>query len=403
MPSFTSLVDQMAADPDDSAIDRVVRQSAESGVSDAEIAHLAVRLAQSGSILEAGTYGARADIASTGGPSSLSTLVCPLFLRAAGYTVPKLGVPGRPAGGVDALAQVPGYRIDLSTDEVRDVLVKAGYAHFLALTHFAPLDGRMFARRKDAGLIAIPALVIASIMAKKIAVGVQHAGLDVRVAPHGSFGSTWDEARGNAQRFCRCARILGMRAVCFLTDGSMPYQPFIGRGESLLALLLIMDGRASPHIEAHVDECDSMARGLTPVASYSPVERRELRHHFELNLSAQGATFEAFRRYSLHVQDAHDTVIRAPDDGYLDVDMGLLRDAIVKRQRFLATDSIPFPDPCGVIMQKSAGEYVRKGEPVATVRTSSGERTTFAAEVITAFRGTSEPRSRRPMEDIADA
>ncbi len=67
-----------------------------------------------------------ADVASTGGPSSLSTLLSPLFLRAGGAVVPKLGVPGRPAGGIDCLAQIPGYRTELSAQEVEgdDKIVK---------------------------------------------------------------------------------------------------------------------------------------------------------------------------------------------------------------------------------------------------------------------------------------
>ncbi len=52
-----------------------------------------------------------ADVASTGGPTSLSTLICPLFLRAAGAVVPKLGVPGRPAGGIDSSLKFPATSI----------------------------------------------------------------------------------------------------------------------------------------------------------------------------------------------------------------------------------------------------------------------------------------------------
>lgn len=99
-----------------------------------------------------------ADVASTGGPSSLSTLLAPLFLREGGAIVPKLGVPGRPAGGIDCLAQIPGYHSTLTPEEVEAVLASGGYAHFLAAGEMAPLDGRMFRLRQDCGAQAVPTL-----------------------------------------------------------------------------------------------------------------------------------------------------------------------------------------------------------------------------------------------------
>jgi pyrimidine-nucleoside phosphorylase len=101
-------------------------------------AELATILATSGERLSVG--GAIvADVASTGGPASLSTLLAPLFLRAAGAIVPKLGVPGRPAGGIDCLAQIPGYRTELSLREIEGIVERSGYAHFLAKGEMAPL------------------------------------------------------------------------------------------------------------------------------------------------------------------------------------------------------------------------------------------------------------------------
>src|SRR5690348_1284014 len=69
-------------------------------VTDADLASLSSTLARSGEQKRFPSNVHTADIASTGGPSSLSTLLGPLYLRALGFHVPKLGVPGRPAGGI---------------------------------------------------------------------------------------------------------------------------------------------------------------------------------------------------------------------------------------------------------------------------------------------------------------
>lgn len=60
-----------------------------------------------------------------------------------GYIVPKLGVPGRPAGGLDVLVQIPGYRTSLSGKQVAAVIEACGYAHFEAKT-IAPMDNEFF-------------------------------------------------------------------------------------------------------------------------------------------------------------------------------------------------------------------------------------------------------------------
>ena len=152
-----------------------------------EMRRLAVALAESGTRLVLPEGRTTADVASTGGPASLSTLLCPLYLRDLGFVVPKLGVPGRPAGGIDVLAQVPGYQVELDATEMFRVLDRCGYAHFLAGPEFAPLDAALFRYRQKAGAQNVTALAVASILAKKIACGLNLAGLDVRVAPHGEF------------------------------------------------------------------------------------------------------------------------------------------------------------------------------------------------------------------------
>ena len=117
----------------DGQLRRLVFASIAGDLDDAAIVDLAQTLANSGAILDLGAR-ETGDVASTGGPSSLSTVLCPLFLRAQGKIVPKLGIPGRPAGGIDTLGIIPGYETELSLSRVLQVLDTCGYAHFAAGT-----------------------------------------------------------------------------------------------------------------------------------------------------------------------------------------------------------------------------------------------------------------------------
>jgi thymidine phosphorylase len=312
-----------------------------------------------------------ADVASTGGPSSLSTLLCPLFLRAAGLEVPKLGVPGRPAGGIDCLLQIVGYRAILNDVQLAVAMDEAGYAHFLASGRYAPMDARVFKLRQQHGFQEVPTLVAASLLSKKLAVGVLTAGLDVRVAPHGNFGKTMAEAQENAELFAQAARLLGISARPLLTDGSVPYQSYIGRSEALAALDDVFSGVADRWLLQHVETCRRLAMAAVPAESASLIEKsraEDLYRAFLGNIVAQGTNEIAFKNAVTKVRGANVLELRAAADGEVQVSLELIRRALVAAQVQAATVGQDYPDPAGLILRKRPGSTARKGEVLAVVR-----------------------------------
>ena len=105
-------IERFAHDGNEASMHCIVQLALNDRFQEEDIAFLAHRLAESGEILTLSSHIFGADVASTGGPSSLSTILCPLFLRCLGRCVPKLAVSGRPAGGIDVMAQIPGYRTE---------------------------------------------------------------------------------------------------------------------------------------------------------------------------------------------------------------------------------------------------------------------------------------------------
>jgi thymidine phosphorylase len=319
-----------------------------------------------------------ADVASTGGPSSLSTLLCPLYLRAAGLLVPKLAVPGRPAGGLDCLAQISGYKTELTTDELHDVMDKNGYAHFLDAGRYAPLDARLFSLRKLHGALQVPTLVTASLLSKKIAVGVLRAGLDVRVAPHGNFGSSWTTAKENANFFINAAKLCNIKAFPVLTDARLPYQPYIGRSESLLALSEVFQGSSSTWLSEHIEQCKSLAISAAPSflrEKIAKTERSELEAHFFDNIKAQGGSIKSLKTKIAETRLLHTQQIAAEEDGFFAISLDLIRKALVTFQARQENKENPFPDPAGVILIRRPGEWVKKGQTLATIRVADQNHT----------------------------
>jgi pyrimidine-nucleoside phosphorylase len=357
--------------PSDDDIRTVITTVASQFPRDATVAaELATLLAASGERLS--VHGAVvADVASTGGPASLSTLLPPLLLRAAGAIVPKLGVPGRPAGGIDCLAQIPGYRTELSLREIEKIVNGSGYAHFLAKGEMAPLDGRMFKLRQAMNAQTVPTLVTSSLLSKKLAVGVKYAGLDVRVAPHGNFGADRGTAVANALLFLGAARALGIDASPVLTDARHPYQPYLGKRESLLALDDIFRGACSPWLGGHVETCRALALASLPAdlrAKVANVSSADLRQHFDDNLAAQGADPADFDAVVRDTRREHTRHVLAAHDGFCFYRLDLLRERLVEWQGMFRSERAPFPDPVGLVLLVLPGQWVSGGTPIATVR-----------------------------------
>lgn len=378
----------------DGELQDIVTRACSEQMSDDEVAELARRLADSGDVIE--WQCPTADLASTGGPSSLSTLLGPIFLHSMGWSVPKLAVPGRPAGGVDVMAQIPGYRTNLSADEVRLTLEKCGYVHFEAGQRLAPCDARLFRFRQAVGAQAVAPLVIASLLAKKVAVGVQNVGLDVRVAPHGNFGRTFGEAHQYAARFCRVAKILSLHPTCFLTDATRPYQPFIGRREALIALVRVLDGRAEGLLARHATECASMAQAT--VGSSNCWTCAQARTVFDANVAAQGGICD-FDEMERQLLSQHHNRVVARGSGYIQFDLGHLRKVLIDRQAAVA-DSHAYPDPVGVVLLRESGQFVAQGDAVMTVRAPGDWWPVLRDELVQAVSFSPEPMSMIELRGV---
>ncbi|MCW3045762.1 MAG: pdp [Solirubrobacterales bacterium] len=308
-------LDRLADFPDLPAMAAVAASAGDAEVS--QLARLTWLLADSGERLGPPSRDV-VDIASSGGPGSLSTLLAPLYARALGVRVAKIAVPGRPAGGLDVLASLPGYDTDLDAPAARRVLDDCGYVHVAAGGAFCPLDARFFAWRQANGAQAIPNLAITSLLAKKLAAGVGRVVLDIRVGAHGNFGATAADARPNATRLVAVAAELGIRAICVLTVSSGAAQPWIGRGEALVALASVLAGTADGALNAHAQDCLHMA-GLAVDASDAASDRGALApaatSAHEAMLAAHGTDPQTFWSRQRTIATVPRHVVTAEDTG----------------------------------------------------------------------------------------
>lgn len=160
---------------------------------------------------------------STGGIGDKTSIALLPILASAGLTVVKmsgrgLGLTG---GTVDKLASIPGFRVDLSPEEMVEQASRIGIALTGQTPNLAPADKTLYALRDTTETVASIPLIVSSILSKKIAGGAEILGLDVKCGS-GAFMQTLDEARQLAHWLLRIAKRCGLKAHATLTDMDQP-------------------------------------------------------------------------------------------------------------------------------------------------------------------------------------
>ncbi len=394
--TFSSSIEKFISHPGDENIYEIIH-AAEAGLRVDEVALLAKALAYSGETFPKTENSA--DIPSTGGPSSLTTLLCPLFLANLNFTVLKLGVPGRPAGGIDVMAQIPGYRTSFTQGEALSIASESRYLHILADENFAPKDRMLFEFRKQIDKVNIPDLVIASILSKKLAMGLSRVGLDLRVGTHGNFGKELKEAKANARRFCEVASILNIEAKCYLSNAENFAQPYIGRGEALIALSKAVEGIEDPRLSPHISYCKRIASDLAGTRSPDnctddeTILAKRLRKHLEF----QGSNYNALTDHVQTIKAQHSIQVASPSDQIPHADLSRIRAAIVETQLSLTSREKPFPDPCGIEILFAHQQFIRKGEPLFRLRAASELIEPLLIKILPAFKENKDPKITHPF------
>ncbi|HEU4480935.1 MAG TPA: thymidine phosphorylase, partial [Actinomycetota bacterium] len=160
---------------------------------------------------------------STGGVGDKISLPLAPLVAACGVADPMLSGRGlgHTGGTLDKLEAIPGYRVDLSADEMLTILHDVGCVICSAGPGLAPADRKLYALRDVTGTVESIPLIASSIMSKKIAEGTSALVLDVKVGS-GAFLPDVDSARRLAETMVRLGNDHGVRTSALLTDMDQP-------------------------------------------------------------------------------------------------------------------------------------------------------------------------------------
>jgi thymidine phosphorylase len=189
------------------------------GMNPAECAALTRAMAHSGTILAWPGGRPVLDKHSTGGVGDKTSLMVAPILAACGALVPMIAGRGlgHTGGTLDKLDAIPGYLSRPGLDRFRLAVAEAGCAIIGQTDELAPADRRLYAIRDTTGTVESVPLITASILAKKLAAGLDGLVMDVKFGS-GAFMQAPEDARVLAHSLVSVARGAGLSVTALLTD-----------------------------------------------------------------------------------------------------------------------------------------------------------------------------------------
>ncbi|MCA9648009.1 MAG: thymidine phosphorylase, partial [Myxococcales bacterium] len=180
---------------------------------------------------------------STGGVGDKISICLAPLVAACGVAVPMISGRGlgHTGGTLDKLEAIAGYRVDLDTKRFEKTVREVGTSMIGQTEHLAPADRRIYALRDVTGTVECIPLIVASILSKKLAEGIDGLVLDVKVG-RGAFMKDLDSARHLAKALVRVGRGAGKQVVALLTDMSAPIGNTIGNSLETREAIEILHG-----------------------------------------------------------------------------------------------------------------------------------------------------------------
>jgi thymidine phosphorylase len=189
------------------------------GMEGDERVNLTLAMRDSGTVMHWDLDRPVVDKHSTGGVGDKVSLILAPVLAACGAAVPMISGRGlgHTGGTLDKLDSIPGYVSTPSTEVLRRVVRDAGCAIVGQTGDLAPADRRLYAVRDATGTVESIPLIVASILSKKLAAGLETLVLDVKTGS-GAFMAARSDAEALARALVDVANGAGLKTSALLTD-----------------------------------------------------------------------------------------------------------------------------------------------------------------------------------------
>lgn len=266
----------------------------------------------SGTIMDLSDIDApKADKHSTGGVGDKTSLIIAPLAAACGVAVPMISGRGlgHTGGTLDKLESIPGFDVNIPFARFKKVLKTCGLALAGQTKQIAPADKIIYALRDATATVPYIPLIVASIMSKKLAEGLDVLVLDVKTGS-GAFIQKYAESAKLAKSLCETGKTFSVNTQALITDMSQPLGRYVGNALEVYECIKILRGEADeamqPSLELSI-ELTSIMLVQCKVASSADNAKSRIRKALE-----SGDALERFRK-NIELQDGDAKVCDKPE------------------------------------------------------------------------------------------
>ncbi|MGA3351895.1 MAG: thymidine phosphorylase [Acidimicrobiales bacterium] len=319
---------------------------------------------------------------STGGVGDKVSLILVPLVAACGAAVPQLSGRGlgHTGGTLDKLDSIPGWRSELTNEEVLTQLEEIGCVICAAGAGLAPADRKLYALRDVTGTVESIPLIAGSIMSKKIAEGTESLVLDVKVGS-GAFMTERERAAELARTMVRLGRDHGLKVTAMLSSMDTPLGRAVGNALEVTESIEVLEGK---HADSDLAELTlALAREMLELAGIEADPAQAL---------SDGTALACYREMVVAQGGDPDAALpRAPRVETVSADRAGLLSRLDARSVGVAAWRLgagrarkedPVSAVAGIVCRVKPGEQVSEGEPLLELHTERPDRLDWAREAL---------------------
>ena len=357
------------------------------GMDGEEMLSMTDAMLKSGEVVKVDVEGNIVDKHSTGGVGDKVSLVLAPLLSQMGFKAPLLAgrALGFTGGTIDKLEST-GMRVELSSEEISEVVRRFGFSISAQTERIAPADRKIYALRDATSTVESIPLIVSSILSKKLAINTGAIVFDVKVGS-GAFMKGMEDARELARGLVDVSRLYGKQSSALITTMDQPLGRSAGNSIEVVEALNALSGDISNDL---LEVVTSLAGLICETSEAASFDEGKVEAENILLSGAAVSRFTSWIEYlggspnpeiskrRVYVESRRSGYISSIDGerlGYLIIEMGGGRRKVGER----------IDHSVGLRFFKKVGDYVEKGEPIGEVIYSGGEPERFVEEFLRSY------------------
>jgi pyrimidine-nucleoside phosphorylase len=364
------------------------------GMTEKETLFMTNEMIKSGDTLDLSSIdGIKADKHSTGGVGDKTSLVlCPM-LASVGIKVAKMSGRGlgHTGGTIDKLESFPGLTTALDGERFIRQANEVGFVIAGQTAQLVPADKKLYALRDVTGTVDILPLIVSSIMSKKLASGADIIVLDVKTGS-GAFMKKEEDSFELARQMVALGKNAGKKTVAVVSDMDEPLGFAVGNALEVKEAIDVLNGGSAGKLrelcvslctcvlmEAHMADTEKDAREKLEKCIDDGSALKKLSEF----VKAQGGDERAVYDTSLLPLSPIQMDLVSSESGFvISLEAEGIGRACIKLGGGRETKDDAIDLSVGVVLHRKIGDYVNRGESLATIHATDAESAEEAKMLI---------------------